>query len=79
MPIGIAISHVYRLIIINQKVLKFKIPVQLFVIILFSIIKAIVFFFTTVGLSKMFGLIKTDLSYVYISSSVINFSVVFCL
>jgi LytS/YehU family sensor histidine kinase len=33
----------------------------------------------TVGLSRLFGLVKTDLSYVYISSSVINFTVVFCL
>ncbi len=79
MPIGIGISHVYRVIIIRQNVLNFKIPVQLFLIILFSIIKAIIFFFMTVGLSKFFGLINTDLSYVYISSSVINFTVVFCL
>ncbi len=33
----------------------------------------------TAGLSKLFGLINTDLSYVYITSSVINFTVVFCL
>lgn len=79
MPIGIGISHVYRLIILKQKILNFKIPVQLFLIVLFSIIKAIVFFFMTVGLSNMFGLIKVDLSYVYILSSVINFTVVFCL
>lgn len=79
MPIGIGISHVYRLFIIKQKILNLKIPVQLFLIILFSVIKATVFFFMTVGLSKMFGLVKADLSYVYISSSVINFTVVFCL
>ncbi|MBA2612242.1 MAG: histidine kinase [Bacteroidetes bacterium] len=79
MPIGIGISHVYRLIIINQKVLNFKIPLQLFLIVLFSFIKAFFFFFMTVGLSKVLGLTKMDLSYVYISSSVINFTVVFCL
>jgi two-component system LytT family sensor kinase len=79
MPIGIGISHVYRLLIIRYNILTFKIPIQLFLIIFFSIIKAIVFFFMTVGLSRMFGLVKTDLSYVYISSSVINFTVVFCL
>ena len=79
MPIGIGISHVYRLIIIRYKVLNFKLPVQLFLIILFSFIKAFVFFFMTFGLSKFFGLIKTDLNYVYISSSIINFTVVFCL
>lgn len=79
MPIGIGISHVYRLIIINQNVLNYKLPAQLFLIIIFSIIKAIVFFFMTAGLSKLFGLINTELSYVYITSSVINFTVVFCL
>ena len=79
MPIGIAISHVYRLLIIKYKILNCKIPVQLFLIVFFSFIKAGIFFFMTVGLSRLFGLVKTDLSYVYISSSVINFTVVFCL
>ncbi|MEI8137242.1 MAG: histidine kinase [Bacteroidota bacterium] len=78
-PLGIAISHGYRLFIISQKILNLKIPIQLFLIILFSVIKAIVFFFVTVGLSKIFGLTNSQLSYVYISSSVINFTVVFCL
>ena len=79
MPIGIAISHVYRLLIIKYKILNCKIPVQLFLIVFFSFIKAGIFFFMTVSLSRLFGLVKTDLSYVYISSSVINFTVVFCL
>lgn len=79
MPIGIGISHVYRLFVIKQKIINFKIPLQLFLIVLFSIIKATAFFFMTFGLSKMFGLIKTDLNYVYITSSIINFTVVFCL
>lgn len=79
LPIGIGISHAYRVFILTPKVLNYTIPFQIIFVIVFSILKAIVFFFLTLLLSKSFGLVQSDLNYVYISSSIINFTVVFSL
>lgn len=78
-PIGIGITHLYRLMVLHLNILELKIPVQILLIIIFSLILAFTFFFHTTGLLILFGIIKTDVSYVYVSELVINYTVVFCL
>lgn len=79
LPVGIAITHIYRFFIVRYNVLNLKIPTQIGIIIFFSIQKANVFFLVTMGLFKLLGLLKTELNFVYITSSIINFSVIFFL
>ena len=79
LPIGIGISHFYRLILIRLNVFEFKIPSQLISIVFFSFIKGVVFFVMILALSKAFGLALVDLTPVEVFESVINFAVIFCL
>ncbi len=73
------ISHVYRLLIIRLGILEFKIPAQLLSIVFFSFVKGSIFFLITLLLLSAFGLIHDDISFLFISSSIINFTVIFCL
>jgi two-component system LytT family sensor kinase len=80
LPISIAISHFYRLLIIHLNILNFRIPAQIIWIIIFSCIKGVIFFGIIFALSKVFfGENLADPTLVNISESVINFSVIFCL
>ena len=79
LPIGIAISHFYRLLVIRVHILNFKIPTQLVWILMFSFVKGVIFFGMVLALSKTFGLLLADLTAVDVSESVINFAVIFCL
>lgn len=79
LPIAIGISHLYRYFIARYQVLSLKIPAQIGIIIFFSVQKANLFFLSTIGLFKFLGIIKTELSFIFIISSIINFSVVFFL
>lgn len=78
-PIGIAITHLYKVIINHWNVLDLKIPVQLVIITLSSILMGVTFFFHTTGLLILFGIINTEISLIYITELVINYTVVFCL
>ncbi|MBA3665547.1 MAG: histidine kinase [Bacteroidetes bacterium] len=79
MPLGIGITHVYRNLILRSDFLKFKIPSQLLLIVVFSVIKAFVFFLCITLLSIWFGFVNVKLSFVRISELIINYSVPFCL
>lgn len=79
LPIGIGISHVYRMLVKRINLVSYKIPAQLLCIVFFSILKGIIFFGMVLSLSKLFGLLIADLSAVDVSESVINFSVIFFL
>lgn len=79
LPIGIAISHMYRGVLVRSNILNRKIPAQLMWIVVFSFVKGLIFFGTILLLSKLFGLLLADLTAVDISESVINFAVIFCL
>lgn len=80
LPLGIAITHLYRLLILRLKVLELKIPAQLGAIVFFSLVKGVIFFLMINLISAIFGLIrKEDLTLLFISSSVLNFTVIFCL
>lgn len=79
LPTGIFISHFYRILVIRQRILETKISFQLAFIVLFSIVKAIIFFLFVLCFFYMFGLIDSRPDYVFISESISNFTVVFSL
>ena len=79
LPIGIVISHLYRLFVIRIKLLERILPVQLISIVFFSVIKGVLFFSMTLFLSQIIGLPTEDLNLVFVLESVINFTVIFCL
>lgn len=79
LPLGIFVTHFYRLFVIRQKILEMKISWQIIFIILFSIIKAIVFFLFFLSLFALFGLIDSRPSYIFITEVISDFTVVFCL
>lgn len=78
-PLGIFISHLYKLTIVKHNILRLKIPIQLFLILFFSFLKAIIFFFITYLLSLIFSITDTHNSFIYILTAIINLTVVFCL
>ena len=80
LPLGIAISHAYRFIVIKLGILEFKIPAQLIAIVFFSVVKGIIFFLITLLLFATFGYVKNeDVTPLAIASSILNFTVIFCL
>ena len=79
LPTGIAVSHFYRNILIRLKILEEKISWQLVFIVFSSLIMAVIFFLITLGLAYAFGLVVNQPDYVYISESIIDFTVIFCL
>ncbi len=79
LPIGIAISHVYRLLVIRLNILSLKIPTQLIFITIFIFLKAVLFSLIALLLLKLLGLRLAGLSFVDVTQYVMNFSVVFCL
>jgi two-component system, LytTR family, sensor kinase len=76
---GIAITHFYRSLLIKLKILSLRLSRQLVYMIVFSFLKGLVFCLITLGLYKLFGLIKYEITVIDISSSILNFTVIFCL
>ncbi|PBQ34716.1 histidine kinase [Sphingobacteriaceae bacterium] len=79
LPIGIAISHFYRNFIIRQKILELRISLQLICIVLFSLVKAVIFFLIFSTLFVLFGLLDSWPDFLSISTSITDFTVVFSL
>lgn len=76
---GIAITHFYRSLLISLKILSLSLAKQLISIVIFSFVKGVIFCFITLGLYKSFGFITYELSALDIVSSILNFTVIFCL
>lgn len=76
---GIAITHFYRSLLISLKILNLSLAKQLISIVIFSFVKGVIFCFITLGLYKSFGFITYELSALDIVSSILNFTVIFCL
>lgn len=79
MPLGIVITHLYRNFILKYEIIAFKLPVQLFLIVLFSVAKAFLFFWCITLISVWLGFVHIRLSFVSISEVVINYTVPFAL
>jgi two-component system, LytTR family, sensor kinase len=76
-PLGIGISHLYRNYIVRSKLLERSLPVQISAMIVFSILKALLFFILSFVLWKIFNLNIQELNIVFVMESVINFTVIF--
>jgi two-component system, LytTR family, sensor kinase len=79
MPLGIAITHMYRGLILRYEIIAFKLPFQLFLIVLFSVAKAFLFFWCITLISVWLGFAHIRLSFISISEVVINYTVPFAL
>lgn len=79
LPLAIAITHVYRGLLIRWEILKLRLPLQLLLIVVFSILKAFLFFLCITIISNWLGFKPVKLSFVKISELTINYSVPFCL
>lgn len=76
---GIAISHAYRSLVKSRNILLLKVPAQLIFILVFSFLKANLFFLVILLLTKMFAVTPIDINVVSVSEYVLNFTVVFSL
>lgn len=76
---GIAISHGYRLLLVKFKILDYKIPSQLVIIVSFSFLKGLAFYLVNLILLRSFGLAMGTPSVPMVAESVLNFGVIFCL
>ncbi len=79
LPSGVAISHLYRMLIIRINLIKAAIPLQLAVIVFFSFIKGLAFFLVFLMMSRVLALPVASMSVVEISEYTLNFSAVFFL
>lgn len=79
LPLGILITHGYKGIISKYDFLDFKILLQLFLLIFFSLLKAIVFFSCITIISIWLGVVSVKLNFLNVSESIINYSVPFFL
>ena len=79
LPLGILITHIYRNFILKYNFLDFKVPLQLLLIVFFSLAKAFIFFLCISGIAVWIGLLNAKLNFISITEIVINYSVPFCL
>ena len=78
LPVGIGISHVYRVLLLRTRILEQNLSLQIIAILFFSLVKSILFFLTAMALWKLFEL-TTEFKVVFILESIINFTVIFCI
>ena len=79
LPVGIGLSHLYRLFIKRLKLISARIPLQLAAILLFSLVKGFLFFLVFIALARLSGLFIAELGPVEISEYVLNFTAIFFL
>ncbi len=77
LPSGILITRLYRFLIHRYNALNLKLYYQVVIILVGSLVKAILIFFVLTLLSSLFKFNASELNFVNIISSIINFSVVF--
>lgn len=79
LPVGISLTHVYKLLIIKFNALKFNVIKQIPFVIVAGFIKAFLFFVLTVGIAKVFGIITYKINLVAALSNIFSLSVIFIL
>jgi two-component system LytT family sensor kinase len=79
LPAGIGLTHLYKILLEHYRVIDKKVPYQLIVILLLSFLMGVTFFFHTTGLLILYGVILSDLSFIYMFEIIINYTLVFCL
>lgn len=79
LPVGISLTHLYKLLIIRVNALKFNVIKQIPFVIISGFIKAFLFFVLTVGIAKVFGIITYKINLVAALSNIFSLSVIFIL
>src|ERR1043166_4060486 len=72
LPVGIGLTHLYRMLVLHYEILEKKVPVQLIFILLLSFLMGVTFFFHTTGLLILYGVILSDLSFIYMFEIIVN-------
>lgn len=76
-PVGIIVTHSFRYVIIKYDYLKLKLFKQITILIIASILMAFFYYFLTVGLSMLFGIINSKLNVVFVLSDIIGCILIF--
>ncbi len=79
LPVGITITHFYRLLLLKLNVLSLRIFWQIPIVIMFSILNSILFFTLTVGLAKLFGFITYKVELFAAVSTIVSLTGIFTL
>lgn len=77
LPVSISITHCFRYFILKFNVLKFNIIGQIPIILIAGFIEATLFFFLTVYIAKIFGLISYDIKLVSTFSQIFSLTFIF--
>ncbi len=77
LPVGIGITHLFRLMILKFKVLQQNIISQITVVITSGFINAFLFFTLTVGFAKIFGIIIYKIEILPAVSNILSLTVIF--
>lgn len=77
LPVGISITHFFRFLLQKFNVLKFNIFTQIPIVIVSGFINAFLFFFLTVGIAKVFGIITYKINIVAAFSNILSLTVIF--
>lgn len=79
LPVGITITHFYRLLLLKLNVLGLRIFLQIPIVIIFSILNSVLFFTLTVGLAKLFGFITYKVELFAAVSTIVSLTGIFTL
>lgn len=77
LPVGISITHCFRYLILKFNVLKYNIIAQIPIILIAGFFEAFLFFFLTVYIAKLFGLIAYDIDLVSAFSKIFSLAFIF--
>lgn len=78
-PVGILLTHIYRLLLLRFNVLNFSVLWQIVVAILSSVVVSVLFFSLTVGIAKISGIITYKVEIFAAVSTIVSLSGIFML
>ena len=77
LPVGISITHLFRFILLKYHILRLSILSQIPIVAVSGFIQAFLFFFLTVGLAKLFGIITYKINTIAAFSNILSLTVIF--
>jgi len=76
-PVGISITHTFRLIIIRWDLLKLNLVKQIPLVVISGFIQAFLFFVLTVGIAQLFNIITYKVNIVSAFANILSLTVIF--
>lgn len=77
LPVGISITHAFRFIIRRYHIINWRISFQIPFVIITGFIQAFLFFFLTVGIAKVVGIITYNINIIAAFSNILSLMVIF--